>query len=777
MSNPFSRSSRIAASSPAAPVPPKIREHRAHATKDLIAGLVVFLVALPLCLGIAMASDAPLFSGIIAGVVGGVVVGFLSGSHSSVSGPAAGLTVIVASQIGKLGSFEAFLLAVILAGAIQIILGLVQAGKLSGFVPSSVINGLLAAIGVILILKQIPHLLGHDSDPEGQMAFEQPDHENTLSELMTLIHGEIHVGAMVIGLLSLALLIAWDKVLVLKKLPVPGQLVVVLIAVLLNRIFASLGGPWLIEASHLVQVPVADSVNGFMAFLSTPDFSKWNHPAIYTAAVTIAAVASLETILNLEAVDKLDPLKRCSPPNRELVAQGFGNMLSGLLGGLPVTSVVVRGSVNLAAGAQSKLSSIFHGILLLISVAALPIYLNMIPLSALAAILFVTGVKLASPALFRRMAAGGRYQLVPFLITLLAIVFSDLLIGILIGLGVSIVFVLNSSVRFPVRIVREKHLGSEVARIELPNQLSFLNLASIQSVLGSTPKGTHLLLDGSSCDYIDPDVLSLFREFRDSTAKAHKVEISFRGFKPKYGLNEDTRYVEHATKELQQLLTPDDVLEILKEGNQRFRAGQRLNRNLREQVAATSGGQYPFAAVLSCIDSRAPVETIFDLGLGDIFSIRMAGNVTSGGVFGSLEYACSVAGAKLVLVLGHTRCGAVTSTVQTQLAGIDIIEATKCDHLHNIVDEIRHSMNVDREAAAATANPEYIELIARRNVFHSLEQIRTRSATIRKLVEAGRVAMVGAIYDVATGQVEFFTEESYGLTPTTTQKFELLAEA
>lgn len=730
--------------------------------QDLVAGLVVFLVALPLCLGVALASDAPLFSGIIAGVIGGIVVGILSGSSTSISGPAAGLTVIVAMQITQLGSFEAFLLAVVMAGALQIVLGVVQAGRLSSFVPSSVINGLLAAIGVILILKQIPHLLGHDTDPEGEMAFAQPDHENTLTELLTLFRGEIHLGAMVIGVLSMMLLLCWNKVDLLKRCPLPVQLIVVVLAVVLNRLFANLGGPWLIEPSHLVQVPVAQSLSEFTSFLSIPDFSVWNRPAVYGAAITIAAVASLETLLNLEAVDKLDPRKRSSPPNRELIAQGIGNMLAGLVGGIPVTSVVIRGSVNINAGASSKLSAIFHGVLLLTCVAAFPTYLNMVPLSALAAILLVTGMKLASPKLFRTMAAGGRYQFVPFIITLVAIVFSDLLIGVVIGLAVSAVFVLNSSMRFPVKVVREKHLGSEVTRIDLANQVSFLNRASLETLLNSAQRGTHLLLDGSNCDYIDPDILSLFREFRDTTAKARRVEISFCGFKPKYGLNDDTRYVAHATRELQQLLTPDDVLEILKEGNQRFVAGQRLSRNLREQVAATSAAQYPFAAVLSCIDSRAPVEMILDLGLGDVFSVRLAGNVTSGGVIGSLEYACSVAGARLVLVLGHTRCGAVTSTVQSRYSDSDIVQATGCEHLHNIVDEILHSMNKADEWPPGPVNQETIELVARQNVLHSLEQIRNRSSTLRSLVDAGKVGLLGAIYDVATGQIEFFTDQAYG---------------
>ncbi|MAX36370.1 MAG: sulfate transporter, partial [Gimesia sp.] len=347
--------------------------------RDLIAGLVVFLVALPLCLGIALASGAPLFSGLLSGIIGGIVVGSISGSSTSVSGPAAGLTAIVIAQIAKLGSFEAFLLAVMLGGVIQIVLGIVRAGSLSAFFPSSVIKGLLAAIGVILILKQIPHVVGHDTDPEGDMSFSQPDKENTFSELLTLLEGEIHMGAAVVGLSSIVLLVGWQRIKLLKKSVIPGPLMVVLMGVGLHFLFQRLGGPWAIETSHLVQIPVAESASDLMSFLTFPDFSQWANPAIYTAAVTIAIVASLETLLNLEAVDKLDSENRNSPASRELIAQGVGNVTAGMIGGLPVTSVIVRGSVNVNAGAKTKGSTIFHGILLLIAVALIPMYMNMIP--------------------------------------------------------------------------------------------------------------------------------------------------------------------------------------------------------------------------------------------------------------------------------------------------------------------------------------------------------------------------------------------------------------
>ncbi len=325
--------------------------------KDLSAGLVVFLVALPLCLGIALASGAPLFSGLLAGIIGGIVVGPLSGSQTSVSGPAAGLTAIVAAQIATLGSFEAFLLAVMIGGLIQIGLGIARAGALSAFFPSSVIKGLLAAIGVILILKQIPHLVGHDSDPLGEMSYVQPDEHNTFSEFATLFAGDIHLGAAIIGLTGVALLLLWSRVAWLKKSIVPGPLVVVLAGVALHLLFRRLGGSLAIGGSHLVQIPVAEKPLEVLGFLTFPDFSMWSNPAIYLAGVTIAIVASLETLLNLEAVDKLDPQRRHSPPSRELIAQGAGNVVSGLIGGLPMTSVIVRSSVNVSVGAKTKVSS------------------------------------------------------------------------------------------------------------------------------------------------------------------------------------------------------------------------------------------------------------------------------------------------------------------------------------------------------------------------------------------------------------------------------------
>jgi carbonic anhydrase len=717
---------------------------------DLVAGLVVFLVALPLCLGIALASGAPLFSGLLAGIIGGLVVGAISGSPSSVSGPAAGLTAIVATQIGVLGSFEAFLLAVFIGGLLQIGLGLMKAGALSAFFPSSVIKGLLAAIGVILILKQIPHVFGHDADPEGDMSFVQPDHENTFSEL-ALIAGDLHVGAAVIGLLSIAVLVLWGKLKPLKNSIIPAPLVVVLLGVAMNLLFEKLGGRWLIEATELV------------GLLQMPDFYQLSNPAVYIAGVTIAIVASLETLLNLEAVDKLDPQQRVSPPSRELIAQGCGNVVAGLVGGIPVTSVIVRGSVNVASGGKTKLSTIFHGLLLLVSVVFLPVYLNMIPLAALAAILLVTGFKLASPKLFQQMWNEGRYQFAPFVVTLASIVLTDLLVGILIGLAVSVLFILNN-LRCPIRRIVETHIGGEVTHIELANQVSFLNRAALDSIFKSTPAGTQLLIDATDTDYIDPDVLSLIREFKEKIAPARKVRVSLKGFKSKYRLNDEIRFADYSTRELQDQATPDQVLDILREGNHRFSTGNQLSRDFVRQVDATAQGQTPLAVVLSCIDSRVPAELVFDLGLGDVFSVRVAGNVIGTKSLASMEYGVKVAGVKLVLVMGHTRCGAVSSSVQLVGTNQNAAQATGCEHLQSIVDELTPSVKELMTRPLSELSPNEVESlvdeVARHNVRRTANEVVSRSRVIRDAVEAGRVRVVGALYDVKSGEIDFLDEDT-----------------
>lgn len=734
--------------------------------RDLAASLVVFLVALPLCLGIALASGAPAFAGVVAGIVGGIVVGSISRSQTSVSGPAAGLTAVVAAQILALGSFEAFLVAVVIAGALQLILGIIRAGFLAAFFPTSVIKGLLAAIGVLLILKEIPHLFGHDADYVGEMSFLQPDNETTFSELFKIAEN-VHLGAMVVGLLSVGLLLSWEKLKWLKKSGIPGPLVVVLFGVGMNALFkhyqasGALEAAWVIGDIHLVIVPVANSVSEFFGLLKKPAFT-WEvatNPALYTAAFTIAIVASLESLLNLEAVDKIDPKQRHSPPSRELVAQGVGNMTSGLLGGLPITSVIVRSSVNINAGGQTKLSAIFHGILLLGCVMLVPHLLNTIPLSSLAAILIVTGFKLASPKLFIQMWRSSRYQFIPFVVTVLAIVFTDLLIGILIGLSVSISFILYSNFRRPLRRVIEKHLRGDVLRIDLPDQVSFFKRPALEEVLDRIPSGGQVLIDATNSDYIDPDVLDLISNYKQVKGPARGVDVSLVGFRDKYNLDDHIQFVDYSTRELQSIVSPAQVLEFLKAGNKRFRAGERLNRNYSKQVSATSIGQHPLAVILSCIDSRAPVEILFDLGVGDVFTTRVAGNITSRKVLGSMEYGCAVAGAKLIVVMGHTRCGAVTTAVQLCDSTEPMASQTGCQHVDFILNDIRESVDIAewrklRQKDVETQSA-FVDNVAKKNVVRMVERIVAESDTIARLVEQQKVAIVGAMYDVASGEVTF----------------------
>ncbi len=494
--------------------------------KDLPAGLVVFLVALPLCLGISLASGAPLFSGILAGIVGGVVVSLLSGSQLSVSGPAAGLTVIVLNGIETLQSFEAFVLAVAIAGVLQLVLGFLKAGVIGLYFPSSVIRGMLAAIGLILILKQIPHFLGADDDFFGDMKFIQPDGRTTFSEVFYAFTA-INKGALIVGIISMVILIVWDTAWLKRykffKL-VPGALIVVLVSVGLNELFRVVAPDFIISSTHLVSLPIIESLGDLNKELRFPDFSMIFNPQVYVVAITIAIVASLETLLSVEAADKLDPHKRRTPTNRELKAQGVGNIISGLIGGLPMTAVIVRSTANVAAGGETKLSSFVHGVLLLLSVLFLPEFLNLIPLSALAAVLLVIGYKLTKPTIYRAQLKIGYEQFIPFIVTILAILFTDLLVGISIGLVVGVFFILKANYKSPYFYHREEHPEKEIIRIKLSEHVSFLNKASIILTLDHLPHNSHVIIDGDNSEYIDYDVVEAIQEFK-KTAHERGIKV------------------------------------------------------------------------------------------------------------------------------------------------------------------------------------------------------------------------------------------------------------
>ena len=496
---------------------------------DLPASVIVFFVALPLCLGIALASGAPLFSGLIAGIVGGIIVGSLSGSSLGVSGPAAGLATIVLGAITDLGSYEAFLLAVVLAGFIQLILGFAKAGFIGYFFPSSVIKGMLTGIGVIIILKQIPHALGDDKDFEGILDFDQADGLNTFTEMQMAI-GHIVPAAVILSILSLFILVIWDNK--LKKLGrffevIQGPFVVVVLGILYQVITSNTGSSWAFSREHLVNVPVADDFNSFIGQFSLPDFSGIGEYKVWLIAATIAVVASLETLLSVEATDKLDPKKRVTPTNRELLAQGTGNVISGMIGGLPITQVIVRSSANIQSGGKTKLSGIIHGFLLLISVIFVPNILNYIPKSVLAAVLFVVGFKLAKPSLFKKMYGLGYKQFLPFIITIIGVVY-NLLIGI--GLGVAIAFFIILRNNFKNSHFLHKLAdtdGSSKIKMTLSEEVTFLNKGAILRELNSIPPGTELIIDIRDSVRVDYDVYEIIANFKKYNAvdKGITVEV------------------------------------------------------------------------------------------------------------------------------------------------------------------------------------------------------------------------------------------------------------
>lgn len=497
---------------------------------DLPSATVVFLVALPLCLGIALGSNAPLFSGLIAGIVGGIVIGLLSGSQLSVSGPAAGLTAIVVVAIGKLPAFEAFLLAVLIGGVIQLILGFLKAGVLGDYIPSGVIKGMLAAIGLILILKQLPHLVGYNADFVGDESFEQKDGGNTFTALYRAFTNVLPL-AMGIGILSILILLVWDKYLLkLHKIfsLIPSPLVAVVAAVLINEAVAGSNPELALGKAHLVNIPIANSFAEFTSFFTLPDFSHLGNVTVWTTALTLAIVASLETLLNIQAADELDPYKRVTPTNRELKAQGVGNIVSGLIGGLPITSVIVRTSANINSGAKTKQSAIIHGLFLLSSVAFIPTVLNLIPLSALAGILIYTGYKLAKPTIFKDFYKKGWDQFLPFVITIVAILFTDLLIGILIGCVVGLFFVMRSNFKSAVFVVNDENKYL----FRLRKDVSYLNKPIIKRKLEEVPEDSYVLIDCARADFIDRDIIEVIEDFMKHAHLTNiKVELKKSSFK------------------------------------------------------------------------------------------------------------------------------------------------------------------------------------------------------------------------------------------------------
>ncbi|MBM4207514.1 MAG: carbonic anhydrase [Gammaproteobacteria bacterium] len=712
---------------------------------DIPAGIAVFLVSIPLSLGIALASGAPLFAGLITGIVGGLVVAPLSGSALGVSGTAAGLSLIILPAIQSLG-YETFLLAALFAGLLQVMLGLLKAGVIAYYFPSSVINGMLCGIGIVIFLKQIPHSTGYDMDYEGDFDFSQADNYSSFSELYHML-GAVQPGALIITLASLAIILLWEAPNLRSNYffqSIKSPLAAVLTGVFINALLQSFKPEWALGTVHLVSIPVVDNIPNLLQQLHLPDFNQRFNAQVYTVGLTLAVVACLETLLSVEAVDKLDPYKRITPPNQELIAQGVGNIFCAMLGGLPLTQVIVRSSVNAQSGGRTKMAAIINGVLLLMAVLLMPALLNKIPLASLAAILMVVGFRLVSRAPINALYNSGWYQFIPFLVTVLGLVFTNILVGIVVGLSVALFSILLENFKRS-HYFKEAHIGNKHV-IRLSEHVSFLNKANIQQTLDALPSHSEVVIDASRSKFIDYDVYGIIQDFKNEAHHKHikLVLENVRGF----GTLPPIEFARPPSAENQKSLTPQRVLDMLKEGNERFVYNLKSNRNLLEQVNDTSDGQFPVAIILSCMDSRTSVELIFDLGLGDVFSARIAGNIVNDDFLGSMEFACKLAGSKLIVVLGHTHCGAIKGAC----ANVEL------DHLTGLLAKIQPAVEkVKTEKPDNLWDKEdLIQKVADKNVELTVQQIRTQSKLLAQMEQAGEIAIVGGMYDIDTGKVEFF---------------------
>lgn len=714
---------------------------------DFVAAIVVFLVAIPLCLGIALASGAPLFSGILSGIIGGIVVGSLSGSHVSVSGPAAGMAAVVVTAVGQIGDFNSFLLALAFAGLLQVMIGSLKAGFVADYVPSNVVQGLLCAIGILLIIKQLPlafTLSADFNELKGHLL--ETTEGITLSPLLAISH-HINAGAMLITFISLSILIYFDKTKhkVLKEIPAP--IIVVIMGVVLNELFLWSKSPLIQDFPQLVNIPKTTGLKEFFSQLEYPNWSAIANPKIYLYALIISVVASLETLLNLKAGEKLDKKRRHSSSNQELIAQGMGNLTAGLIGGIPITSVIVRTSINIQAGAKTKVSAILHGVFILFAVMLLPGALNKIPLSSLASILIYTGYKLNKPVIYRNIYAQGTDRFIPFIVTVVSIIAFNLLAGILVGLTISLFYILKSNSQARIDIIKEIYPKGEISRLILPQQVTFLNKAALVAELDSIPKYARLIIDASYAHYIDKEIVELLKEFKNEQAPEKHISLNLIGFKDHYRIHNYIDFINVTTYDVQSNLSPAQVLNILNEGNQRFLHDTRIHRLNQIEIQHTAKMQHPIAVVLGCIDSRVPVETVFDMSFGDIFCVRIAGNVINDDILASIEYACNIIGTKLIIVLGHTRCGAIQSAC-------DGIEK---GHITQLLAKIKPAITAETKTQTnrTSQNPSFLNHVTELNIANTLKHIYERSTILRSMIDSDEIGITGAVYDVHSGVVKY----------------------
>ncbi|MBC9796316.1 bifunctional SulP family inorganic anion transporter/carbonic anhydrase [Sinomicrobium sp. FJxs] len=711
--------------------------------KDIPAGVVLFLVALPLCLGIALASGAPLISGLISGVIGGLLIGVVSKSGTSVSGPAASVSAVVFLAIQDLGGFDIFLTALVIAGLFQLLFGILRAGLIADYIPTSIIKGLLAAIGIILILSQLKYAVGMELDHSRFSSFSEDYLENTW-KMVTLFFQSFTPGSIILTLLSLFTLLFWDKTPLKNFKLFPPALVVVIMGVLLNFLFKYFIPGLYLDSHHLVNIPKVESLS---SLITTPDFGVIGHMEIWTTAITIAVIASLSTLLNIEATDNIDPHKRKTPPNRELIAQGIGNTLSGLIGGIAITSVVVRSSVNIESGGQTKLVTILHGILLLLSVLFISSVINLIPLASLSAILLVVGYKLASVSLFRKMYAKGWSQFIPFVITIIAILLTDVLIGVLIGSALSVFFLLRNNYYNPFFIENTKLIQGEAIKLELSNEVSFLNRASIKNTLWNVPDHSKVIIDATFSHYIDLDVVEILRDFENTFAKEHDIDVNIIGLKESYNIGEEIDFVENSIQKEIQKSSPQEILDYLKEGNKNYAKGNLVSRRLRNKELTDFLSSSPLAVVVNCIDLREPLNMLLNTGIGELIPIRAAGNAVSRHIIQSIEIACRNQGARLILLMGNSGNSFVSEAIEAHTT-------KNPSHLTPLIKDALASETFKNYQE--NNSPENItDAITRFNLEFSKEKIIRQNTFIREQVITGNIGLASAFYNRKTASVEF----------------------
>lgn len=714
-------------------------------TRDLLSGFVLSLISIPMCMGIALSSGLPISSGLLSGIIGGIVVGMISKSNVSVTAPAAGFIGFSISAIFALGSLDLFFLAVFFAGVIQILMGTVRLGFLSDYIPSTVVSGLMAAIGFLVIIKQLPFVLYKFDSGMGlsKFSFAETGIYSYLLEGMS--NRAFNVGGILIAILSIALILVAKKYSKFFK-NVPGPIIAIVFAVGLNEIFRYYLPNMADQSTFSLNLFSLVSSNNALNILKNDQIELLLNKNVYLYATLMALIASLETSANLKAVESLDGYRQRSPKNRELIAQGCGNILCGLLGGAPLTSVIGRSTLNIEMGASSKKSTIINGIFLLSMVAFYSDFLNRIPVAGLSAIMIYIGTRLISPSKIIDTCSKSYERTSIFILTFLGIICLGMLYGLLLGSACSIVFILRANSRFRFDIIKETHATGEVSRIILPQQITFLNKASLIAELSEIPKGTQLVIDGRHVEYIDEEVLLQLKVFRDKEAVNREIDLNMIGFRKKYNIHDHINFINVPSRNAQQKITPLLALEILIAGNNRFVNENPIHRSIKQEIKYTSEQQNPIAIVLGCIDSRVPVETIFDMGFGELFCVRVAGNILNSDIMASIEYACKVAGAKLIIVLGHSECGAIK-------AACDSVELGS---ITNLLGKIKPAIAAEKEMVSErnSSNKEFVERVAWLNIKETSSQIKESKGILSSLICSGDIGVVGAKYDVSTGMVK-----------------------